>query len=208
MVENIEEMRDIEESFSYDYNDKFIMEDNLDRRIYLNSEINESAVDVIVYQIMRCNRLDRDIDIEDREPIRLHINSPGGSVIDGFSLIDCIKLSKTPVYTINLGMCFSMALLVFMAGHKRFSFPHSEFLLHDGQSSDANNTAKVKDYLDFSINQIEKMTKDYVIAQSAISEDSFDNNYRREWYFLPKEGKDIGVVDYIVGQDCDMDEIL
>jgi hypothetical protein len=66
----------------------------------------------------------------------------------------------------------------------------------------------VKDYLDFSINQIEKMTKDYVIAQSAISGDSFDNNYRREWYFLPKEGKDIGVVDYIVGQDCDMDEIL
>lgn len=208
MVENIEEMRDIEESFSYDYNDKFIMEDNLDRRIYLNAEINESAVDVIVYQIMRCNRLDRDIDIEDREPIRLYINSPGGSVIDGFSLIDCIKLSKTPVYTINLGMCFSMALLVFMAGHKRFSFPHSEFLLHDGQSSDANSTAKVKDYLDFSINQIEKMTKDYVITQSAISGDSFDNNYRREWYFLPKEGKDIGVVDYIVGQDCDMDEIL
>lgn len=208
MVETVEEMNGIEESFSYEYNDKFIIEDNLDRRIYLNTEINDSTVDVIVYQIMRCNRIDKNIPVEERKPIRLYINSPGGSIIEGFSLIDCIRLSKTPVYTINLGMCFSMALLIFMAGHKRYSFPHSEFLLHDGQSADANSTAKVKDYLDFSINQIEKMTREYVIAQSAISGDNFDNNYRREWYFLPKEGKEIGIVDYIVGEDCDIDEVL
>ena len=52
------------------------------------------------------------------------------------------------------------------------------------------------------------MTREYVIAQSAISGDNFDNNYRREWYFLPKEGKEIGIVDYIVGEDCDIDEVL
>ena len=55
MVETVEEMNSIEESFSYEYDDKFIIEDNLDRRIYLNTEINDSTVDIIVYQIISSN---------------------------------------------------------------------------------------------------------------------------------------------------------
>ena len=53
MVETVEEMNGIEESFSYEYNDKFIIEDNLDSTIYVNTEINDRTVDVILYQIMR-----------------------------------------------------------------------------------------------------------------------------------------------------------
>lgn len=36
----------------------------------------------------------------------------------------------------------------------------------------------------------------------------YENKYKTEWYFLPETAKKIGVVDYIVGEDCDMDAIL
>jgi len=207
-VEKDKKIIDIDESFNYILNDKFILEDIYDRKIFLNSEIDENTIETAVYHIMRYNAIDKESPIEERKPIKLYINSPGGLVIEGFSLVDCIRLSKTPVYTINLGASFSMALLIFMAGHQRYAMPHSQFLLHDGNGGGIDSTAKLKDYLDFSLNQISKMTKEYVLSCSNISEEDFEKNYRREWYFLAKEGKKLGIVDYIIGEDCPLNEVI
>ena len=208
MVEKVEDMKDMEESFSYEYNDKFIIEDNLDRRIYINGEIDSGVIDIAAYQIMRFNRMDKDIPYEDRKPIRLYINSPGGIVSDGYGLIDTIIHSKTPVYTINLALSASMALLVFMAGHKRYTMPHAEFLMHDGSTGSFGSSSKVKDQIEFESIQLEGMTKDYIISHTKIDEELYREKQRMEWWFLAKEAKQIGVADFIVGTDCDMDEIL
>ena len=208
MVEKVEDMKDMEESFSYEYNDKFIIEDNLDRRIYINGEIDSGVIDIAAYQIMRFNRMDKDIPYENRKPIRLYINSPGGIVSDGYGLIDTIIHSKTPVYTINLALSASMALLVFMAGHKRFTMPHAEFLMHDGSTGSFGSSSKVKDQIEFESIQLEGMTKDYIISHTKIDEELYREKQRMEWWFLAKEAKQIGVADFIVGTDCDMDEIL
>lgn len=198
----------ITESYNYCYEDKFEMEDSEGRRLYINCIIDESVVDTAVYNILRYNRMDKGVPAEERKPIIIYINSPGGSVIDGYSLIDAITLSKTPVYTVNLGACFSMGLLIYMAGHKRFAFPRSEFLLHEGFISDGDSVSKVKDYLDFQSNQVEVMTKDYILEHSKIGSDEYDRNMRKEWYFLPKEGKKIGIVDYILGEDDELDTVI
>lgn len=188
--------------------DTYDMEDLANRRLYLNSEVDEAVIDSIVYNIMKYNRLDKGKPIEDRIPIRLYINSPGGSVEDGYGLIDAIITSKTPVYTINQAMCASMGFLIFIAGTKRYSMPHAEFLMHDGRTSGWDSTAKMKDRMEFETKELEQMTKEYIIGHTKISEQLYDEKYRVEWYFLPKLGKEIGVVDYIVGEDCDIDEIL
>lgn len=70
--------REISKVYNYNYADKFDIEDNEQRRIYLNCEIDENIVDSAVYHILRYNRLDKDIPIEDRIPIKIYINSPGG----------------------------------------------------------------------------------------------------------------------------------
>lgn len=198
----------VNETFSYCFLDKFEIADYENRHIYINCEIDEDVIDNSVYRIMDYNRQDKGKLIEERQPIIVYLNSLGGSVSDGYALIDAIQLSETPVYTVNLGVCFSMGLLIFMAGHKRYAMPHSEFLLHDGQIGEINSTAKVKDRLEFESIQIEGMTKEYILKQSNIDEDLFEKNYRKEWYFLPKEGKDIGIVDYVIGQDCKLSDII
>lgn len=198
----------ISETYNYEYSDKFDIEDNEQRRIYINSEIDENIVDTAVYHILRYNRLDKDTPITSREPIKIYINSPGGLVADGYALIDAIKLSKTPVYTINLANCLSMALLIFISGHKRFSMPHAEFLLHDGSSGCFDSVSKMQDRLKFESEQIEKMTKEYILSNTSITKEQYEMNIRKEWYFLPQEGKSIGVVDSIIGEDCELDEII
>lgn len=188
--------------------DTFDIEDLEGRRLYINFGIDESVIESIVYQIMRFNREDKGKPVEERTPIKLYINSPGGDVCAGYGLIDAILTSKTPVYTINQAMCASMGFLIFIAGDKRYTMPHSEFLMHDGSTAGWDSTAKMKDRMDFELGELEQMTREYILSRTQITEDMYKEKYRVEWYFLPKLAKEIGVADYIIGEDCDIDEII
>lgn len=188
--------------------DELEFEEIRNRRLYINSIIDEEIISSIVFHILKYNREDKGVPIESRKPIILYINSPGGSVIDGYGLIDAILCSKTPVYTVNQALCASMGFLIFLAGQKRFSMPRSEFLLHDGFTGGMDSSAKMKDRMEFEAYQIEPMTKKYVLERTKISDETYDIKYRVEWYMLPKEAKENGVVTHIVGEDCDVDEIV
>lgn len=188
--------------------DTFDIEDLEGRRLYINDAVDEMVIESIVYQILRFNRQDKGKPVEDRVPIKLYINSPGGSLTDGYGLIDAIITSKTPVYTINQAMCASMGFLIFIAGTKRYTMPHAEFLMHDGSNFAGGSTAKLKDRMDFELGELEEMTKEYIMSRTNITEETYKEKYRMEWYFLPKVAKEQGVADFIVGEDCDIDDII
>jgi ATP-dependent Clp protease protease subunit len=193
---------------SVTYLEKFEISDLDERRLFINMGIDEEIIDSTVYHILRYNRLDKGLKPEERKPIFLYINSPGGSVCDGYGLIDVIQSSITPVYTINQALCASMGFLIFLAGHKRYSMQRSEFLMHDGSTAGWDSTAKMKDRMDFETNQLEQMTKNYIMSRTTIDNDLYDAKYRVEWYMLPQEAKKHGIIDYIVGIDCTLDEII
>ena len=48
----------------------------------------------------------------------------------------------------------------------------------------------------------------YVLLHTRISEEEYDKNLRVEWYMFAEEAKDRGVIDKIIGEDCDLDEIV
>lgn len=201
-------MEDIKKNITLYQGDQYNIEDLEERRLYINDIIDSSVVDEIVYHILRYNRLDKDISVEKRKPILLYVNTNGGSVPDGYALIDVIITSKTPVYTINQGYCYSMGFLIFIAGKRRYAMPNSTFLMHDGSSFAWDSTAKMKDRVDFEAGQVEVHTKNYIMTQTKINEKLYDEKYRVEWYFYPEEAKSVGVCDYIVGKDCTIDEII
>ena len=208
-MEKEKKKEEMTHSYNYCYADKFDMEDiETNRHLFLNGDVDEQAIDQLVYHILRYNRLDKGKPVEDRQPIVLYINSPGGSVICGYGLIDAIISSKTPVYTVNLAECSSMGFLIAIAGHKRYTFPHCEYLMHEGYAGAYDNMSKAKDRIDFEAGEMEEMTRAFVLSKTKITEDLYKEKYRCEWYFLPAKAKELGVVDYIVGVDCDIDEII
>ena len=201
-------MEERKEIYNYDYGDRLAMENYNNRRIMLNFEIDATIVDEIVYFILRFNRDDIGIPVEERKPIILYINSPGGSVPDGYALVDAILTSKTPIYTVNIGSAMSMGFIIFLAGHKRFAMPHSEFLMHDGNSIILDSLAKLKDRMEFETIELENMTKKFILSRTNMTSAFYDEKYRVEFYFLPEKAKELGVTEYIVGQDCTLEDIL
>lgn len=189
------------------------------RRLYLYGTINDydtdtdsrmfngyaSMVGEIVEAIFVFNREDKTKPPKRRDPIKLYINSPGGDLNEGFALIDAIKLSKTPVHTINVGQWSSMSFLIGITGHKRFSLPSATFLMHDGSSGAFGSTNKVQDLVEFERRFKDEVIKKHVLAHSKMKSADYDALARVEYYLLPTDALESGFIDKIV---TDIDEIL
>ena len=88
--------------------------EGLEERVFwINDEINIYSLNLIHY-IMKWNKEDKDLPIEQRKPIKLFFFSPGGDIDTNYAIIDTIKLSKTPVVGVNIGQCASAAAFIYL----------------------------------------------------------------------------------------------
>lgn len=185
------------------------------RRLYLYGEIipPDDYVDMahyataanIIESIININRADIDLPKTERKPIVLYINSPGGTVEDGFAIIETIKLSKTPVITVNVGRWESMAFLIGIAGHWRLSLPNMVFLMHDGRALLMDSANKVRDGARFSERYEKKVIRRHVLKHTKISKKEYKKRAREEFYMLAEDALKYGVIDQIV---TDINDIL
>lgn len=185
----------------------FYLQDLKQRKLFLNDGISQETVAEIVKHILQFNCEDKDVPVEDRKPILLYVVSNGGEVDAGYELIDVIQNSKTPVYTINLGYQYSMGFLIGLAGHKRYATKNAKFLHHDGSNYVYDSGAKVQDRIRFDA-RVEERTKEYVLSRSNLTPEEYDAKFRVEWYMFADEAKERGFCDYIIGEDCDLDEVI
>lgn len=188
-------------------NEIFYLKNIQNRKLYLTSDIDDCVIDDIVSHILQYNADDKGKPVAERKPILLYCSSNGGNVDPGFELIDVILQSKTPVYTINLGFQYSMAFLIGLAGHKRYGSKNAKYLMHDGSNFVYNSGAKAQDQMEFN-KRIEERVKEYVLKMTKITSEMYDAQMRKEWYMFADEAKELGITDYIIGEDCDLDEII
>lgn len=185
----------------------FYLKDLKQRKLFLNTDVEQLSVGEIVKHIMQYNKEDIGIEPDKRTPIILYVSSNGGEVDSGFELIDVIMASKTPVFTVNLGYQYSMGFLIGLAGTKRFAMRNARFLMHDGSNFVYNSGAKAQDQMEFQ-RRVEDRIKQYILSRSKITSKEYDSKLRVEWYLFADEAKDKGFCDYIIGDDCDIDEVI
>lgn len=174
-----------------------------DRTIWIDYGVDESILEVSKL-IMYFNKLDKGIPVEERKPIKLLLYSYGGDGQACFSLLDVISLSKTPVWTVNMGVAMSAGLLILLGGHKRFCLKNSTALAHSG-SGGASGTfeqteAQMKDYKRF----VDTM-RNYIIERTNIDTKTWNKYKSKEWYLYSEDQIKYHVVDKIID---DIDEIL
>ena len=164
----------------------------------------ESVVAYLVgTTIIDANRQDKNLPIELRKPIKIFINSDGGSLTDCMYICNLIEISKTPVYTINCGSAYSAGGLILMAGHRRYTLPDATALIHDGSTGIAESMSKVYDYNEFLKAYTSHNIKEYILRKTKITEEEYDKNYRKDWFLLPNEIIKYGLADEII-QDIDI----
>lgn len=171
---------------------------DLEHRTYwLNDEINNYTFDLVQY-IIKWNREDKDIPVEDRKPIRIIVDCPGGHLSVSETVSNIIKMSKTPVYGIALGYVASGASVIYLSCHERFALPNTVFVLHKGSCSGVSGTydeivAFVSDYE----KQMETLMNFY-ITNTNYTEKEIMENIQTDWYIRTEEALEKGLVNKLI----------
>ena len=117
-----------------DINSVLQTNDYFERNILITQEIDEQLANRVNHLIRLYNKADMmdDVKEEDRQPIHIYINTCGGDLDAGFSIISTILNSRTPVYTYNIGKAWSCGFFILISGDVRYGVPYSSYLFHEG----------------------------------------------------------------------------
>ena len=163
----------------------------LDRRFYINGEIDHEVALHIHEFISYWNEIDTS---EDVIPLIIFINSPGGDLDATFSIIDSIQSSNIPVYTINIGRAWSGAFLVLLAGEKRYGTLYSSYLFHEGSCGYSQDAHKIIQYTDF-YQQMLKHMKSFILARTSITIAQYDEHQKDDWWLNSSDAIKYSIID-------------
>tara|TARA_B100000745_G_scaffold63630_1_gene37608 strand:- start:2413 stop:3012 length:600 start_codon:yes stop_codon:yes gene_type:complete len=163
-----------------------------ERIIFVTGPIEDHMANLIVAQLLF-------LEAEDpKKDIFLYINSPGGSVSAGLSIVDTMHHIKPDIHTVCVGMAASMGSIILSQGTKgkRAILPNAEVMIHQpwggaqGQASDIEITArhilKTRDRLN---NMLAKATGKPL--------KQIEKDTDRDFFMDSAEAKKYGIVDEI-----------
>jgi len=135
------------------------------------------------------------------EEIKFFINSPGGVVTSGMVIYDTMKLLKSPVSTICMGLAASMGSILLSGGVKgrRFVYPHSEIMIHQpslggymqGVSIDLEITAK-------QTKRVKEISARILAENCGKKLEQVLKDFDRDYWMDAKEAIDYGIVDQLI----------
>lgn len=162
------------------------------RRLFITGEINaDSALDFFK-QVMLLNLED------DKAPISVFINSPGGEIDNGLLIYDAIIGSKAPIHTFCIGCAYSMGAVLFTCGKTRYLLPHSKLMLHEPLLGGkiGGNASSIKSISE-SLLETKAMMNKLLAFHTGKTELEMDELTAYDHYFSAQEAVDMGLADGI-----------
>lgn len=128
--------------------------------------------------------------------IFLHINSLGGDLLSGFSVVDTIKQSRVPIVSIIEGNAASAATIISMVCHKRYITSHSFMLIHQLSSACAGKFQELKDDFENDKKFMQLLYKLYR-EHTTMSDKKIKNVLKHDIWWSSEECIENGLVDGI-----------
>jgi ATP-dependent Clp endopeptidase proteolytic subunit ClpP len=130
-------------------------------------------------------------------PIKLHINSYGGSVFAGLSAVDYIKNSKVPVHTVIDGCAASAATLMSCVGERRFMHKNACMLVHQLSGLMWGKFQEMQDDMKNS-EMLMKKIKDIYREHTKIPKREMDNLLKHDIWWEAEKCLEYGLVDELI----------
>lgn len=135
------------------------------------------------------------------QPIRIVMNSPGGSVFDGFSLMDEIAHLRREGHRVNIedyGMAASAAGWIMQAADTRSIGANSWMLIHEPSSETSGKLSSIETDLHFG-EQLENQFLQVFADRSKLSVEEIRKHIDggRDWWIPAKTAKTLGLVDQV-----------
>lgn len=170
--------------------------DEQDRVFWVTGSIDDGLLN-LVKMIIKCNREDKDKPVEERMPIKVFIDSPGGDVCALWTTIKAIEISKTPVHTINYCAAYSAAADLLTSGHKRYALPGTSVMVHSG-SCMYGGTMEQAENMKKHFDKLGKKVTDYFLDHTKIDPKVFKKKAPSDWYMDEEDALQNGLIDEIV----------
>jgi len=163
-----------------------------ERIIWVAGEVNDHMSTIVQAQLMF-------LDSIDNNDITMHVDSPGGSVKSGLSMVNVMEYIKSDIRTICTGMAASMGSVLLGAGTKgkRGALEDAEIMLHQssggavGNIQDAEITMmwwkKKNERLFELLGRYCDKPKEVVMSDAS-----------RDFWLTAQEGVEYGIIDEVV----------
>lgn len=171
------------------------MEKLLEQRIIMLSEpimpeVSERLVSQLLY-----------LDAQDpKKSIHFYINTPGGSISDGFAVYDTVRFISAPVTTICTGMSASMGTVLMLSPRKkkaRVCLPNTRFMIHQPSSAYRGSASDIEIGAKEILKLRDRLCQIYV-EEAGVDADQIRIDMKRDFWMTAPEAVDYGLCDRVI----------
>ncbi|GAB4376896.1 MAG: ATP-dependent Clp protease proteolytic subunit [Salibacteraceae bacterium] len=163
------------------------------RMVFLWGGVND---DTARYVIDRLLYLDA---VKPGEEIKFFINSPGGYVTSGLAIYDTMRMLKSPVSTICMGLAASMGSILLSGGTKgkRKIFPHGKVMIHQPSLGGFQGTASDIEIQTNEIIKTRELSAKILAENCGQKVEKVMKDFNRDYWMNAEESIEYGIVDEI-----------
>jgi ATP-dependent Clp protease protease subunit len=165
------------------------------RIIVLGQQVDDEISNRIVAQLLLLAAEDATADI------RLHINSPGGSVTAGMAIYDTMQYIECDVATYAMGLAASMGQFLLSAGKKgkRYALPHAQILMHQPSAGVGGTESDIAIQAE-QFRRHKKVMAELIAEQTGQTVERITADSDRDRWFDAQEALEYGFVDHVVAR--------
>lgn len=164
-----------------------------DRIIFIVGKIDDYVANLVVAQLLFLESEDP------KKDIYMYINSPGGVITSGLSILDTMNYLKCDVSTVCFGQAASMGAVLLAGGAKgkRFALPNSRVMIHQplggvqGQATDIEIHAK-------EIKTLKEKLNNILATATSQTLKKIEKDTERDFFMDSKEAAKYGLIDEIL----------
>jgi ATP-dependent Clp protease, protease subunit len=166
----------------------------MDRLLWVAGPVNDNMSTIVQAQLMF-------LDSIDALDITMHIDSPGGSVKSGLSMVDVMDYINCDIRTVNTGMAASMGSVLLGAGTKgkRSSLKHSTTMLHQSSGGFSGNIQDAE--IDWK--EWQKVNDELFVLLGGYCDkdpEQVKADATRDFWLTAEEAKAYGIIDEIISK--------
>ncbi len=164
-----------------------------DRIIFLGTPINDDVANIVIGQLLFCQKTDRNRDVH------LYINSPGGLISSGLAIYDTMQYVSCPIETVCIGSALSMAAVLLAAGSpgKRWALPNARVMIHQPWGGVQGTAADIEIEAE-EILANRHLLNEILAQHTGRPVEEIAHDTERNKYLSATEAKEYGLIDDVV----------
>lgn len=162
------------------------------RVLIISGEVNQKLAANVIGQLLA-------MDSQSSEPITIYINSQGGHVESGDTIHDMVQYIRSPVRMVGTGWVASAGALIYVAvpRERRFSLPHTRYLLHQPAGGARGSAADVEIEAREILKMRERLNRVFA-ERTGQTVERIEDDTRRNFWLGAEEAVEYGLVGKII----------